>query len=58
MNQSFYLEQETYRPPSSSEARLRQRMLGSRLQALYEPEALEPMPEEFMAILRMADSRG
>ena len=57
MNQSFCVEEESYRPPSSAEARLRQRMLGSRLQALYEPKTLEPMPEEFMAILRMADHR-
>ncbi len=58
MNQSAYLEEETYRPPSSSEARLRQRMLGSRLQALFEPDTLEPLPEEFMSILRLADDRG
>jgi len=40
-----------------SEARLRQQAIGSRLRELFDEVVNEPVPEEFLNILRRADSR-
>lgn len=45
------------RSPALSEARLRQQAIGSRLRELFDEVVNEPVPEEFLDILRRADSR-
>lgn len=40
-----------------SEARLRQQAIGSRLRELYDEVVNEPVPDEFLDILRRADFR-
>ncbi len=39
------------------EARLRQQAIGVRLRHMFEEVVNEPVPEDFLAILRHADSR-
>ena len=57
MTDIFTASEDAYRPPSPNEARIRQRMLASRLQSLFEPAAEEPVPGDFLDILRQADRR-
>ena len=57
MNDIFQANEDTYRPPSAAEARLRQRVLAARLQALYQPPANDTAPQDFLEILRQADWR-
>jgi hypothetical protein len=40
-----------------SEARLRQQAIGSRLRELFDEVVNEPVPEEFLNILRRVDDR-
>ena len=40
-----------------TEARLRQQAIGSRLRELFDEVVNEPVPEEFLSILRRADTR-
>ena len=47
----------TERSIGLSEARLRQQAIGSRLRELFDEVVNEPVPEEFLNILRRADSR-
>jgi len=41
-----------------SESRLRQQAIGSRLRELFDEVVNEPVPEEFLDILRRADDRA
>ncbi len=45
------------RAAALSESRLRQQAIGSRLRELFDEVVNEPVPEEFLAILRRADAR-
>ena len=40
------------------EARLRQQAIGVRLRQMFDEVVNEPVPDEFLDILRRADSRG
>ena len=40
-----------------TETRLRQQAIGSRLRELFDEVVNEPVPEEFLNILRRADTR-
>ena len=44
--------------PSLDEARLRQQAIGQRLRQMFDEVVNEPVPDEFMEILRRADERG
>lgn len=43
--------------PGVEEARLRQQAIGVRLRHMFEEVVNEPVPEDFLAILRRADER-
>ncbi len=43
--------------PDLDEARLRQQAIGARLRQLFEDVVSEPVPEDFLEILRRAESR-
>ena len=43
--------------PSLEEARLRQQALGSKLRQMFNDVVNEPVPDDFLDILRKADSR-
>jgi hypothetical protein len=43
--------------PSLDEARLRQQALGAKLRQMFNEVVNEPVPEDFLDILRRADSR-
>ena len=49
-------------PPKSSvaldEARLRQQAIGAKLRQMFDEVVNEPVPDEFLDILRRADARG
>ena len=47
-------------PPTSAsdEARLRQQAIGARLRQMFDEVVSEPVPEDFLAILRAADDRA
>jgi hypothetical protein len=45
-------------PPALDEARLRQQAIGAKLRQMFDELVNEPVPEEFLDILRRADSRG
>ncbi len=42
--------------PSLDEARLRQQAIGVKLRQMFDEVVNEPVPEEFLEILRQADS--
>jgi urease accessory protein UreF len=42
--------------PELDEARLRQQAIGARLRQIFEEVVSEPVPDEFLEILRKADS--
>ena len=42
-------------PPSLDEARLRQQAIGVKLRQMFDEVVNEPVPEEFLQILRRAD---
>lgn len=46
-------------PPSAAldEARLRQQAIGARLRQMFDEVVNEPVPDEFLNILRQADKR-
>jgi hypothetical protein len=44
--------------PTPEEARLRQRAIGHKLRQMFEDVVNEPVPEEFLDILRQADERA
>jgi len=46
--------------PSSDldEARLRQQAIGARLRQMFDDVVREPVPDDFLAILRAADERS
>ena len=44
-------------PPSLEEARLRQQAIGVKLRQMFDEVVNEPIPEEFLEILRRADAR-
>lgn len=46
------------RPPALDEARLRQQAIGAQLRQMFEDVVNEPVPGEFLDILRRADSDG
>lgn len=43
--------------PTLEEARLRQQALGSKLRQMFNEVVNEPVPEDFLEILRRADNR-
>ena len=49
-------------PPKSSpvldEARLRQQAIGAKLRQMFDEVVNEPVPDEFLEILRRADARA
>jgi hypothetical protein len=45
------------RPPSLDEARLRQQAIGVKLRQMFDEVVNEPVPDEFLEILRRADAR-
>jgi hypothetical protein len=45
------------RAPSLEEARLRQQAIGVRLRQIFDQVVSEPVPDEFLALLRQADDR-
>lgn len=44
--------------PDLAEARLRQQAIGVRLRHMFDEVVNEPVPDEFMAILKRADDRS
>ena len=44
--------------PSLDEARLRQQAIGVKLRQMFDEVVNEPVPDEFLDILRRADSRS
>ena len=44
--------------PKVEEARLRQQAIGVRLRHMFEQVVNEPVPDEFLDILRKADGKG
>jgi hypothetical protein len=46
------------RPPSLDEARLRQQAIGVKLRQMFDEVVNEPVPDEFLSILRRADERS
>ena len=44
-------------PPSLDEARLRQQAIGVKLRQMFDEVVSEPVPDEFLDILRRADSK-
>ncbi len=45
-------------PPAVDEARLRQQAIGAKLRQMFDDLVNEPVPEEFLEILRRGDTRG
>jgi hypothetical protein len=45
------------RTASLEEARLRQQAIGVRLRQIFDQVVSEPVPDEFLALLRQADER-
>lgn len=50
--------QTTIKGPGLEEARLRQQAIGVKLRHLFDDVVNEPVPDEFLDILRRADERG
>jgi hypothetical protein len=44
--------------PDLAEARLRQQAIGVRLRHMFDEVVNEPVPDEFLAILKRADDRS
>jgi hypothetical protein len=44
--------------PSLDEARLRQQAIGVKLRQIFDEVVSEPVPDEFLDILRRADSKS
>jgi hypothetical protein len=44
--------------PSLGEARLNQEAIGSKLRQLFDEVVNEPVPDEFLELLRLADEKG
>ncbi|MFC0633799.1 anti-sigma T factor NepR [Brevundimonas balnearis] len=44
--------------PALDEARLRQQAIGVRLRHMFDQVVNEPVPDEFLEILRRADDKG
>ncbi|WP_374656310.1 NepR family anti-sigma factor [Phenylobacterium sp.] len=44
-------------PAALDEARLRQQAIGVRLRQMFDEVVSEPVPEEFLSILRQADKK-
>ena len=45
-------------PAASDEARLRQQAIGVKLRQIFDEVVSEPVPDEFLEILRRADERS
>jgi hypothetical protein len=43
------------RAPSAEEARLRQQAIGAKLRQMFDEVVNEPVPDDFLAILKRAD---
>ncbi len=46
------------RAPSPEEARLRQQAIGAKLRQMFDEVVNEPVPDDFLAILKRADDAG
>ena len=51
-------EDRRHAPAALDEARLRQQAIGVRLRQMFDDVVKEPVPDDFLEILRRADSRG
>jgi len=49
---------ETRQEPEIEEARLRQQAIGVRLRHMFDEVVNEPVPDEFLSILKRADDRN
>lgn len=49
------MKEPTSRSPSLDEARLRQQAIGARLRQIFDEVVNEPVPDDFLAILRSAE---
>ena len=45
------------RPSPLDEARLRQQAIGAKLRQMFDEVVSEPVPDDFLAILKAADAR-
>lgn len=45
-------------PSDLDEARLRQQAIGARLRQMFDDVVREPVPDDFLEILRVADERS
>ncbi|HWA60952.1 MAG TPA: NepR family anti-sigma factor [Caulobacteraceae bacterium] len=52
------MKQPPKRSPAFDEARLRQQAIGAKLRQMFDEVVNEPVPEEFLDILRKADESG
>lgn len=52
------MKQPSRRSVALDEARLRQQAIGARLRQIFDDVVNEPVPDEFLSILRDADARG
>ena len=52
------MKQPRKRPAALDEARLRQQAIGVKLRQIFDDVVNEPVPEEFLDILRRADQYG
>ena len=50
-------EDRRHAPAALDEARLRQQAIGVRLRQMFDEVVSEPVPDEFLAILRQADKK-
>ncbi len=52
------MKQPEAKPADLDEARLRQQAIGARLRQMFDDVVREPVPDDFLDILRAADERA
>jgi len=57
MTEQHPIEDSRRKAAALDEARLRQQAIGVRLRQMFDEVVNEPVPDEFLAILRKADQR-
>lgn len=55
MNPTMGTKPPSSRSPALDEARLRQQVIGAKLRQMFDEVVQEPVPDEFLEILRRAD---
>jgi hypothetical protein len=58
MNEPGPLREPTAPEPTLDEARLRQQAIGVKLRHMFDEIVNEPVPDDFLDILRRADDKG